>query len=93
MWYYKKLQEWCEKFNIMAGAINTDITVIEYHRKYGTESPVYYRLRGQFFEGARNGLSELSNALVMSNILRFPDTQGSTVYSGLYTDIDREYST
>ncbi len=82
-----------EKFTIITGAINTDITVIEHHHKYGTESQVYYRLRGQFFEGAKNGLSELNNALVMFNILRLPGIQVYTVYSGLYTDMDGKYST
>ena len=46
-----------EKFNIIMGAINTNITVVDLCHKYGMVSSAYYRWKEQFFEGARNGSS------------------------------------
>ena len=46
-----------EKFNIIMGAINTNITVVELCRKYGMASSAYYEWREKFFEGAKNGLA------------------------------------
>ena len=51
-----------EKFNILMGVINTNITVVEYHRKYTIEPLVYYRLGDQLFGGMV--ITELNNTLI-----------------------------
>ncbi|MEM0136173.1 MAG: transposase [Thermoplasmatales archaeon] len=46
-----------EKFEVIMESINTNITVTELCRKYGTAPSLYYKWRDQFFAGSRNGLA------------------------------------
>jgi len=55
-----------QKMAIVLEGIKTSITVAELCRKHGISQTQYYKWRDQFFEGAKQGLSDQDRRLAVS---------------------------